>query len=256
MNCLRVLELLDEFHLEELHLHHLLLLLLDDAVLLFDLPGDLRSRLLQFPAAHFVLFLFSNLFVEFDSCLSFLIDSLHEFELMSFASLVLLGLDFGLLCLFMFAHEDGLLDLCFLHASLLAHLGDPVLRLVGDHIVIFHLLHLFCDADVIAFLKPHDFAGALLRFLDLLPGLHLLLLEECDTVSQELGISLDVLTLLFGDEMRLSLSAHSTWWVGLATSVRAELTSSVEVLSLVRHLKVVERLLAAVFSWESSVDLR
>ena len=65
-----------------------------------------------------------------------------------------------------------------------------------------------------------------------------------------------LLTLLFGDEMRLSLSAHSTWWVGLATSVRAELTSSVEVLSLVRHLKVVERLLAAVFSWESSVDLR
>ena len=59
--------------------------------------------------------------------------------------------------------------------------------------IVFHLLHLFCDADVIAFLESHDFTSALLCFLDLLPGLHLLLLEEGDTVSQELGISLDAM---------------------------------------------------------------
>ena len=183
MNCLRVLELLDELHLEEFHLHHLLLFLLDDAVLLFDLSCDLCSGLLHFPAAHLFLFLFSDLLVEFDSSLSFLIKSLHIFELMSFASNVLLRLDFGLLRLFMLAHQDGLLDLCFLNASFLAHLGDSVLGLAGDHLVVFHLLHLFCDADVVAFLKSHDFTSALLCFLDLLPGLHLLLLQEGDTVS-------------------------------------------------------------------------
>jgi len=184
LNCLRVLELLDELHLEKFHLHHLLLLLLDDAVLLVDLSSDLLSGVLDFPAAHFFLFLFSNLFVEFDSRLSFLIESLHEFELVCFASNVLLGLDFGLLRLFVLAHEDGLLDLCLLNASLFAHLGNPVLGVVGDHLIVFHLLHLFCDADVIAFLKPHDFTSTLFRFLNLLPGLHLLLLEEGDTVSQ------------------------------------------------------------------------
>ena len=61
-----------------------------------------------------------------------------------------------------------------------------------------------------------------------------------------------LLTLLLGDEMRLA-SAHATWRMRLAASVRAKLSTCVDVLSLVRHLHVVERLLAIVLR-QSSVD--
>ena len=93
----------------------------------------------------------------------------------------------------MLAHEDGLLDLSLLHSSFLAHLHDSRLGLVGDDLVVFHLLHLFLDAVVVAFFKPHDFASTLFCLFNLLPGLHFFLFEKGDTVSQELCISLDAM---------------------------------------------------------------
>jgi hypothetical protein len=47
------------------------------------------------------------------------------------------------------------------------------------------------DAVLVALLESKDFIGALLGVVDLLPSLHLLLLEERDTVCEQLSVALD-----------------------------------------------------------------
>ena len=47
------------------------------------------------------------------------------------------------------------------------------------------------DLDLVLLLQRHDLIRTLLRLLDLLPGAHLLLLEEGDAVGKELRVSLD-----------------------------------------------------------------
>ena len=91
----------------------------------------------------------------------------------------------------MLAHKDGLLDLGFLNVSVLAHLNDSLTVLLGNHLFVLHLFHLFLDALVIALFKSHDFPGAFLSLFNLLPGLHLFLFEKRNTVGQELCIPLD-----------------------------------------------------------------
>ena len=91
----------------------------------------------------------------------------------------------------MLAHQDGLLDLGLLNVSVLAHLNDSLTVLLRNHLFILHFLHFFLDALVVTLLKSHDFSGAFFSLLDLLPGLHLFLLEQSNTVGQKLCISLD-----------------------------------------------------------------
>lgn len=47
------------------------------------------------------------------------------------------------------------------------------------------------DLDLVLLLQRHDLVRTLLRLLDLLPGAHLLLLEQGDAVREELRVSLD-----------------------------------------------------------------
>lgn len=47
------------------------------------------------------------------------------------------------------------------------------------------------DAFFVAFLESKDLVGAFLGVVDLLPCFHLFLLEQRDTVSQQLGVSLN-----------------------------------------------------------------
>ena len=49
------------------------------------------------------------------------------------------------------------------------------------------------DPVLVSLLERHDFIGALLRVLNLLPRLHLLLLEQGDTIGQQLCVSLDTI---------------------------------------------------------------
>lgn len=182
----------------------------DYTILLFNLSLDLSSRLSDFPTAGFFLFLFGDLLVKLDPRLPLHIEPLYVLELVSFACLVLLRFYLGLLGLLVLAHKYRLLDLCFLDSPVLAHLGNSLSALLGDDLFVLHLLHLFMDAYVVAFLQSHDFASAFLCLLDLFPGLHLFLLEQGDTVGKELRISLNVLTFFLGNEMRLS-SSNSRW---------------------------------------------
>ena len=47
------------------------------------------------------------------------------------------------------------------------------------------------DAIFVAFLEREDLIGTLLGIIDLLPCLLLFLLEQGDTIGQQLGVSLD-----------------------------------------------------------------
>lgn len=89
----------------------------------------------------------------------------------------------------MLAHQDALLNLCLLNISFFAHDIDAFAGLLADHLVVLHLLHLLRHLLVVALLELHDFAGALARLLNLLPRLELLLLEQGDTIGEELGIT-------------------------------------------------------------------
>jgi len=49
------------------------------------------------------------------------------------------------------------------------------------------------DLLFVTLFERRDIAGTLLGLLDLLPGLHLLLLEQSNSVGEQLGISLDTI---------------------------------------------------------------
>ena len=49
------------------------------------------------------------------------------------------------------------------------------------------------DAVLVALLESKDFIGALLGVVDLLPSLHLLLLEERNSIREQLRVLLDAI---------------------------------------------------------------
>ena len=90
----------------------------------------------------------------------------------------------------MLTHEDRLLDLGLLDVAVLAECHNALAVLCRNHLLILHLLHLFLDLLVVALLQLHDLAGSLARFLNFLARLELLLLEEGDTICEQLSIAL------------------------------------------------------------------
>jgi hypothetical protein len=64
------------------------------------------------------------------------------------------------------------------------HTSDALLVLGGNGIVVLHFLNLGTNSLFVFLLETHDFGGLLLGLLDLLPGFHLFLLEQGDTVSE------------------------------------------------------------------------
>ena len=95
----------------------------------------------------------------------------------------------------MLTHEYALLDLGLFDSTLLTHIVDALTVLRRDHTVILHLLHLLLYALIVALLELHNFLGTLPRLLDLLPRLHLFLLEEGDTVGEQLGVPLHAIEI-------------------------------------------------------------
>ena len=65
------------------------------------------------------------------------------------------------------------------------------------------------DFVLVSLLESGDISGTLLGLLNLLPRLHLLLLEESNSVGQQLSISLNVLSPLLNFTQRLQLAVVS-----------------------------------------------
>ena len=111
--------------------------------------------------------------------------------LMLLLLIVLLLDDLGLLGFLTLAQVDGLLNLSLLILPLLGHhvvlVGNLALLLIGHLVVIDFLLNTL----LIAAFEHTDFVGTLASILDLLPGLHFFLLEKGNTVSQQLGVTLN-----------------------------------------------------------------
>lgn len=96
LDRLSSLQLLDQLHLEHLHLHYLLLCLCDRLQLLFNLVLDLHAGVLDFPAFLLVDLLACNLLLHLNRLLFILVFLLNDLDLGREAVLVLLGLHFGL----------------------------------------------------------------------------------------------------------------------------------------------------------------
>lgn len=73
LDSLRVLQFLDQLHLEEFHLHDLLFLGRNNALLFFDLALDLNPGLHNFTTLRLFHLLFSDLLLDLHRCLSILI---------------------------------------------------------------------------------------------------------------------------------------------------------------------------------------
>jgi hypothetical protein len=126
---------------------------------------------------------------------------LFGLELNLLAALLELLLDgLRLLGFLPLGQENGLLDLALLVLPLF--LKDVValaahLLALDVHLQVHNFLGLsttrtyLLDLVFVSLLQVLDLARALLCLLDLLPSLHLLLLEESDTVGEQLCITLD-----------------------------------------------------------------
>ena len=73
-------------------MHDFLLLVLDEALLFLDLPGDAGACFSNFAASCFIGLLLGNLLVELDSALALQIQTIDIFELLLLASVILLSL--------------------------------------------------------------------------------------------------------------------------------------------------------------------
>ena len=177
LDGLGVLELLDEFHFQHLHLHDLGLLLPDYLLLFGYFSGDFLAGLLVLDAAVLLDLGLLDLFLLFLDLV------LHHFlleqvlVLLSVLILVLFGNELALLGLLLLVENNGVLDLPGLHIPLLLHDLDvvPVLLLP---VLLGHLeLHLFLGPLLILGLQSLHIVGPFLGLLYFLPRFHLLLLQ-------------------------------------------------------------------------------
>ena len=90
----------------------------------------------------------------------------------------------------MLTHQNRLLDLGLLNAALLPHLINSIPRLRRNHLVVLHLLHLLRHLLIVPLLQFQHFLSSLARLVNLLPRLDLLLLQQRDTICQQLGVAL------------------------------------------------------------------
>ena len=98
-----------------------------------------------------------------------------------------------LLHLFLLRKVDCFLDLLSFILSFLAHLVDLALVIFLDHLIHAKQIQLLLDLHLILLLESHDLTRSLLSLLDLLPCLHLLLLQQGDSVRQQLSVSLNAI---------------------------------------------------------------
>lgn len=192
MDGLGSLELLDELHLEHLHLHDLLLGLSDRLQLLLDLVLDLHAGVLDLSALLLVNLLSCDLLLHLNCLLLVLVLLLDYLDLGRQALFVLVGLHLGLGGLLRLRVFDGLHDFLLL---LLVHKAHTHV-LLDKHLLFEFLFLLVLDllghAFVVALLETHDVGSSLLCLLNLLPGAHLLLFEQGNTVGKHVRVLLNV----------------------------------------------------------------
>lgn len=92
LDGLRVLQLLDQLHLDQFHLHDLLLLVADEPLLFFDLARYVGSSLRDLPPPQLISLLLGALLVELNAALTLQVQPLDVFELLLLSSVVLLHL--------------------------------------------------------------------------------------------------------------------------------------------------------------------
>jgi hypothetical protein len=98
-----------------------------------------------------------------------------------------------LLHLLLLAQIDSLLDLLALLVPLGAHGIDFLLVFILHHLLDAELLHLLLDLDLVLLLQSEDLVCALFCLFNLLPRAHLFLLQEGDTVREQLGVTFDAM---------------------------------------------------------------
>lgn len=101
----------------------------------------------------------------------------------------------------MLTHEDRLLDLGLFDVSLFPHLVDARTILRGHHLIVLHLFHLLLDFLIVSLLEFHDLSGTFASLFNLFTRLLLLLFEQCDTIGEKLGVTLDTIKTEKKDRM-------------------------------------------------------
>jgi len=191
LDGLRILQLLDQLHLQDLHLHYFLLLERDYALFLLYLLLDHQPRLLDLALSSFFNLQLCNLLLRLNLLLLHLILVCDVLQILVHSTLVLLRFEFGLLRFLLFWHCDRLHDflsfLLVLKAFPLVSLSDLLLFKLDS----LHVINLGGDALVVSLLQPHHFLSPLFRFFDLLPGAHFFLFEERYAICKQLGVFLD-----------------------------------------------------------------
>lgn len=193
MDGLSVLKLLDEFHLQHLHLHDLSLFLADEFLLLGNLSSDILSSLHMLLPSKLLdlgslkLLLLSE-HLGFKFLLLLLLHSVHIRPV-----LMLLANELSLLGLFLLMQNDGILNLLFLHFALLFLLHHSMPILCDSLLLHLLLLEFLLHFHIVLLLKLGDLGCPSLRLLDLLPRFHFFLFQESDPVRQKLGISFDTI---------------------------------------------------------------
>ena len=176
LNGLSVLQLFYQLHLKQLHLHHLLLLVRNQPLLLLNLALDVLARLLDLASAGLVNFLACDLLLNADRLLAVVVLVGELLHVLGEPHLVLLGVHLGFVGLLVAVHLNGGLDLLLFHVVLLANSLVVLRHLLLVVLVVLHTLDLVVHPLVVPLLQTHHLGRAFLGLLDLLPGAHLLLL--------------------------------------------------------------------------------
>jgi hypothetical protein len=211
LDSLGVLQLLDQLHLEQLHLDHFLLLVRDEALLLLNLPLDVHARLVHASAACLIDLLLGNLLLHLNVLLAHHVPLRHELHVLLMAHLVFLRLHLRLVRLLLSVHVDRRLDLLPLLFAFHALSRVGINELLLAVLLHLHAFDFIVHPLGVALLEAHDLAGALLGLLDLLPGAHLFLLEEGDAVGKQLGIALDAISYC-NLRLRPLLTRYAPFW--------------------------------------------
>ena len=183
LDSLRVLELLYQLHLQHLHLHDLGLLLPNHLLLLSYFPGNLLACLFVLDAPVLLDLGLLDLFLLFLDLVFHHFLLMQMLVLLPVLILMLFRYKLALLGLLFLMKHNGILDLLRLHISLLLHdlYVMPVLLLP---LLLRHLqLHLLLRSLLVLGLQAIHIIRPLLRLLYLLPRLHLLLLQESNSVG-------------------------------------------------------------------------
>lgn len=222
LDGLCILQLFDQLHLEHFHLHHFLLLLLDHGFLFSNLSRNFLPCSVNLLFAELLhLSTLNTLLLFHDSILELFFAHLVR-NLLLMSRLLLLLDELGLLRLLFLLQMNGVLYLLFLVLTVSTHSR----QLLSMHfLALCLLLHGKSLAALTLFICELRFdhvGGTPLRLLNLLPRLHFLLLEERDSVCEQLRILLNVFAILLGSEDALDRAHRVEAILALHTHALAE----------------------------------